>query len=98
MAKEKDAVPVAGETATRKQGAVGAKSEEHQMVYVGPPIRSMGLAPYMVFLGGIPSTARGNKTVERLFVPMRELNRAMEETRRKGSMLHTFYRKALKEG
>ena len=38
-----------------------------------------------------------NKTLEKLFVPVSSLNSAMEQTKKKGTALHTFYQKALKE-
>jgi hypothetical protein len=51
----------------------------------------------MVFKDGVPDIAKGDGILEKLFVPVRSLNSAMEQTKRKGSMLHTFYQKALEE-
>ena len=83
--------------ATPSKSAQSSKTENVQLVYVGPPVRERGLSPYMIFRDGIPEAAKGNKTLEKLFVPVSSLNSAMEQTKKKGTALHTFYQKALKE-
>lgn len=70
---------------------------ENQVVYVGPPLKKHGLSPYMVYRDGIPAAWKDDDVMKRLFVPVSGLNKAMEEVGKKGTMLHTFYQKALKE-
>ena len=97
MGKEQEKIEPAENIATQNETVKDSETERAPLVYVGPPIRKRGLSSYMVFKDGVPDIAKGDGILEKLFVPVRSLNSAMEQTKRKGSMLHTFYQKALEE-
>lgn len=70
-------------------------NQQHPMIYVGPTFKNKRLNQYMIFRYGIPNEEGMDPVLKHLFVPPEQVNNAMVEIHRKGSLLHTFYQQAL---
>ncbi len=81
-----------GKRKTREHAVM--KSAE-PVVYVGPAFRDSILSAFKVYRDGIPAEFAGDVVYRHLFVPVSELNQAMEDVKTKGTLLHTFYEKAV---
>ncbi len=78
------------------------KTREHAVitpagpvVYVGPAFRDSILSAFKVYRDGIPAEFAGDAVYRNLFVPVSGLNQAMVDVKKKGTLLHTFYEKAV---
>lgn len=67
-------------------------------IYIGPALSGHRLAPYSVWIGGLPpqvkDLAAANPWLEKLFVPVADMREKMAEAARQGTPLHLYYEKA----
>lgn len=66
------------------------------VMYIGPNIKRTILRTYRVFSDGVPEEYKNHMIYRNLFIPLVQprLNQAMEEVKRKGTSLNTFYEQA----
>jgi hypothetical protein len=78
----------------RKKRANGV-TKSGPVVYVGPAFRDSFLSSFKVFRDGIPAEFAEDPIYSHLFVPIAGLNQAMVDVKNKGTLLHTFFTKAV---
>lgn len=75
------------------------KSANEKLIYIGPNLSRGRLLQYQVFIGGLPTHLEEEFTsmpaLKRLFVPVADLNVAMEQVKQAGTPLNKYYKQAL---
>ena len=78
-----------------KQPTVNTKNK---LVYIGPSLSEGRLIHATVFIGGYPihiqELLSSKLWMKQLFVPISEMNSAIAETKEKGTIYNTLYKKA----
>ena len=68
------------------------------MIYVGPALSAGRLAFATIYIGGLPEHINAivaeKPWFKQLFVPVAKMAEAVAETKKKGSALHTLYKRA----
>ncbi len=81
-------------TTSKKQ-----KSASEKLIYIGPNLSRGRLLQYQVFIGGLPTHLdeefAAMPALKRLFVPVAEMNKALEQIKQKGTPLNKYYKEAL---
>lgn len=75
------------------------KSASEKLIYVGPNLSRGRLLQYQVFIGGLPKHLDAEfdefPQLEKLFVSVEQLNRALEEVQQTGTPLNKYYKQAM---
>lgn len=75
------------------------KSASEKLIYVGPNLSRGRLLQYQVFIGGLPTHLDEEfnefPQLEKLFVSVEQLNRALEEVQQTGTPLNKYYKQAM---
>jgi hypothetical protein len=75
-----------------------AKKTEKKM-YIGPDLSRGRLQHGQVYIGGLPTHLAAEfeslPALERLFVPLTEVDAAIKETQKAGTPLNKYYRQAM---
>jgi hypothetical protein len=84
-------------TTTRK--SVSKETEKNEkVIYVGPTLSAGRLAFATIYIGGLPEHINAivaeKPWFKQLFVPVAKMAEAVAETKKKGSALHTLYKRA----
>lgn len=81
-------------TTSKKQ-----KSASEKLIYIGPNLSRGRLLQYQVFIGGLPTHLdeefAAMPALKRLFVPVAEMSKALEQVKQKGTPLNKYYKEAL---
>lgn len=81
-------------TTSKKQ-----KSASEKLIYIGPNLSRGRLLQYQIFIGGLPTHLDEEfatmPALKRLFVPVAEMNKALEQVKQKGTPLNKYYKEAL---
>lgn len=75
------------------------KSASEKLIYVGPNLSRGRLLQYQVFIGGLPKHLDAEfdefPQLEKLFVSVEQLNRALEKVQQTGTPLNKYYKQAM---
>lgn len=70
-----------------------------KLIYIGPNLSRGRLLQYQVFIGGLPEYLDAEfdefPQLEKLFVSVEQLNRALEEVQQTGTPLNKYYKQAM---
>ena len=70
-----------------------------KLIYIGPNLSRGRLLQYQVFIGGLPERLDAEfdefPQLEKLFVSVEQLNRALEEVQQTGTPLNKYYKQAM---
>ncbi len=79
----------------RRKKRINETVKAGPVVYVGPAFKDSVLSAFKVFRNGIPAEYANDAIYKHLFVPVAGLNQAMVDVKKKGTMLHIFFEKAV---
>lgn len=84
--------------AVKKTMRESAPVQPESLVYVGPNLPRSLVMKYQVFVGGYPPSMESIFTqqpaVKKLFVPVKELTKAVQEISQAGTPLNKYYKLA----
>ena len=73
--------------------------QSKRLIYIGPNLSRGRLLQYQVFIGGLPEHLDAEfdefPQLERLFVPLENLNEAVEDAKKAGTPLNKYYKQAM---
>lgn len=76
-----------------------AKTKKNEKkIYIGPNLSRGRLLQYQVYTDGLPTHLKAEfaslPALERLFVPLSEMNEALEQVKKAGTPLNKYYNQA----